>query len=255
MKQVISGLLVAFSLIALTGCNIITEEYEQTYTLDATDLIAIQINHDEGDVRITGGESDQISVTATFTAWSDESAEHAQDFIKENLTVDLSADGSQAVLKTSVKRGNNPEQGFIHLNIEMPNNLVVDYRQNEGQLRVESMRSDLNIQHGTNHLFLNDIIGNIKITDGAGDATLEEVVGDMIINNNAGITKLVQSVGSVNLIAGSGPVDIEEHEGDITVRSGVGNININQVIGNVTILESRDGTVNIDNIIGTISQP
>ncbi|MFC0558153.1 hypothetical protein [Halalkalibacter alkalisediminis] len=243
-------------LITLTGCNIITFEHEETYTLDGKEITTFNINHDEGDVKVKGVEGiDQITVTAKFTAWSDDSAEQAQTFSENNLAVDLFAEDDQAFLKTSVKRGAEPEQGFIHLEIEVPNDLAFEYRQNEGQLQIESLRADLNLQHGTNHLVLKDIQGNIQITDGAGDITLEEVAGAIVINNNAGTTKINYSTGETSIIAGSGHVEINEHEGNVTIRSGVGNIAINDLDGNVTILESRDGTVTIENVTGEIAQP
>jgi hypothetical protein len=253
LKQSLMGAMV---LLALTGCNVITHEHEETYTLDTKEMTTFHINHDEGDVNIVGVEgTEQITVTAIFTAWSDESAEHAQTFSEKNLSVSLIEEQGQAFLKTSVKRGSNPEQGFIHLNIEMPNHLLLDYRQNEGQLKIEDLRSNITLQHGTNHLSLKGIQGDIQITDGAGNISIEEVSGEMIINNNAGMTKIINSTGEVRLIAGSGAVELKEHEGDVTVRSGVGNIDIDQVIGDVTILESSDGTVKIENVTGTIKQP
>lgn len=249
-------LLSTIILVMLTGCNIITYENEETFTLDGEGITTFNVNHDEGDVTIKGIDGiEQITVAATFTAWSDDSTEHAQTFSERNLAVDLFADGDQAFLKTSVKRGAEPEQGFIHLEIEVPSHLVVEYRQNEGQLQIESMRSSLNIQHGTNRLVLRDIEGDIQIVDGAGDIILEEVSGAIVINTNAGATKITNSVGETSIIAGSGPIEIGEHEGDVTIRSGVGSIDINDLNGDVTILESRDGTVTIENVSGEVVQP
>lgn len=249
-------LISAIILITLTGCNVVTHEHEETFTLVANGLTTLTINHDEGDVQIYGVEGiDQITVTAMFTAWSDETTEHAQSFSEQNLTVDLVEENEQAFLRTSVKRGAEPEQGFIHLKIEMPSEMILEYRQNEGQLHIESMRSNLNIEHGTNHMVLKDIKGDIQITDGAGSITLEEIFGTILINNNAGATKISNSLGSANIIAGSGHVEVDEHEGDVTIRSGVGDININDVIGDVTVLESRDGAVMIENVSGEVNQP
>ncbi|WP_227935030.1 DUF4097 family beta strand repeat-containing protein [Alkalihalobacillus deserti] len=249
-------LISAMILVALTGCNIITYEHEETFTLDGEGVTTLNINHDEGDVTVKGVEGiDQITVTAIFAAWSDDSVEHAQTFSEENLSVELFSENEEAFLKTAVNRRDKPEQGFIHLQIEVPSHVAIEYRQNEGQLQIESMRSDLNIQHGTNQLVLKDIQGNIQIIDGAGNVSLEGVSGEIVINNNAGATKVTNSIGVASIIAGSGQVEINEHEGDVTVRSGQGNIDINDVNGDVTILESRDGMVTIENVSGKVNQP
>ena len=256
MNGIKCWLISAMFLVVLTGCNIITYEHEETYTLDRKGITTLTINHDEGDVKVKGVEGiEQITVTAIFTAWSDDSAEHAQTFSEKHLALDLFAEGEQAFLKTSVKRGAEPEQGFIHLEIEVPNDIAFEYRQNEGQLQIESMKADLNIQHGTNHLVLRDIQGQIQITDGAGDISLEEVSGAIVINNNAGATNVINSSGETSIIAGSGHVEMNDHKGDVTIRSGIGNITINDLDGNVTILESRDGTIVIENVSGEVNQP
>ncbi|MFC0473423.1 hypothetical protein ACFFHM_23675 [Halalkalibacter kiskunsagensis] len=256
MNNFMSGLIYLIAIVALTGCNIVTYEYEETYTLDSNGLSSFTINQDEGDVTITGiDNSNEITVTATFAALSDQDVEHAQKFSEQNTSLELTADGNVGQLNTSVKRGAEVEQGFVHLMIEVPNDLDLTYRQNEGQLKISGMKSDIRLQHGANHLTLVDIEGNIEITDGAGDVTLENVSGDLIINNNSGTTSVLDSSGQLRLVAGSGNIDFRNHQGDITIRSGGGNINIHTVRGDVTILESRGGSINVEDVTGNVTQP
>ncbi|WP_332691161.1 hypothetical protein [Halalkalibacter lacteus] len=256
MNKIKSGLIYLLVIVTLAGCNIVSYENEETYTLDSTGLTSLTINQDEGDVTITGVEEvDQITVTATFAALSDQDIEQAKKFSEQNTTLKLTANGDTGQLTTSVKRGAEVEQGFVHLNIEVPNNLDLQYRQNEGQLKISAMKSDIRLQHGANHLSLVDIEGNVEITDGAGDVTLENMNGEVTIHNNAGTTNVFESSGVLRLVAGSGNIDFHDHQGDITIRSGGGNINVIHVDGDVTILESRGGSIIVEDITGNVTQP
>ncbi|MDT8861678.1 hypothetical protein N0O92_15780 [Alkalihalobacillus sp. MEB130] len=256
MKKIVLASFCIMTLIMITGCNIVQYESEETFTLDATQLEALSINQDEGDVTITGVEGiDEVRVTATFAALSDRDVEHAKEFSENNTFLSLEEEEGIGQLITSVKRGTDIEQGFIHLHIELPPTLPIFYRQNEGQLKIVSMKSDLKVQHGSNHLTLIDIDGNVEVTDGAGHVTLENINGTISINNNAGTTSVTASNGPVRLIAGSGHIEFEDHVGDVTIRSGSGNINIVGVNGDVEILESRGGNISIEEVTGTITQP
>ncbi|WP_332633757.1 hypothetical protein [Halalkalibacter flavus] len=256
MNKLVSGTMLVMAVIIMTGCNIVTYDNEEVFTLDAKGLEEFVVHQDEGDVTITGVEGlDDIHVTATFAAMSDQDIEHAKTFSENNTSLLLEAEGTTGELHTSVKRGTDIEQGFVHLEIQVPDHLPLVYRQNEGQLKILSMKSDLKVQHGSNHLSIKDIEGNVEITDGAGHVTLENVHGSITINNNAGTTNVTASSGSLQLIAGSGHVDFQDHDGDIVVRSGSGNISIVGVNGDVEILESRGGTINIEDVTGTITQP
>jgi DUF4097 and DUF4098 domain-containing protein YvlB len=256
MSKFKSGLIYIIALVTLAGCNIVKYENEETYTLDSNGLTSFKINQDEGNVTITGVEGvDKITVTATFAALSDQDIKQAQKFSEQNTKLELTADGEIGYLTTDVKRGAEVEQGFVHLNIEVPRELDLEYQQNEGQLNISSMKSDIRLQHGANHLSLVDIDGRVEITDGPGNVTLENVNGDVTIHSNAGTTKITESSGIVKLVAGSGHIDFRNHQGDITLRGGGGNINIQSVNGNVTILESRGGSVTIEDVTGNIIEP
>ncbi|KHF41788.1 hypothetical protein [Halalkalibacter okhensis] len=256
MNKIVSAGLLVLAIFVMTGCNIVTYENEEIFTLDSEGLEALVIDQDEGDVTITGVEGlEQIQVTATFAAMSDQDIEQAKRFSENNTSLVLEAREGNGELRTSVKRGTDIEQGFVHLEIEVPDHLPLAYRQNEGQLKILSMKSDIKLQHGSNNLTLQDIEGDVEITDGAGHVTLENVRGAISINNNAGTTNISGSSGQLKLIAGSGHVDFQDHIGDVLIRSGSGNINIVGVNGDVEILESRGGAVNIEDVTGTITQP
>ncbi|GAE24820.1 lipoprotein [Halalkalibacter wakoensis JCM 9140] len=256
MTNFVKVLIYTTLLVGLAGCNIVTYENEEVFTLDADGLKEMVIHHEEGDVSIVGvPDLEQIEVTATFSAMSDENMEQAKQFTENNITLSLELDGTAGLLQTSVNRGTNVEQGFVHLEIEVPDHLSMIYRQNEGQLKIQSMKSDINVQHGANHLSLLDIEGNVVITDGAGNVTLENVNGDISINNNAGLTSVLTSAGPLQLVVGSGNVELQDHRGNVTIRSGSGNLLIQDIEGDVDILESRGGTVTIEEVTGTVTKP
>ncbi len=256
MKQLLSkGIVCIVALLALAGCNLVTYEQEESFTLDAAGLDALTIHHDEGDVTITGVEGlDEIKVLATFTVVGEE-MDQAEQFSEENMDVELTSEGTNGVLTTSVSRGAEQEQGYLHLDIEVPNHLVMNYRQNEGELHISSMNARIQLQHGSGHLTLEHIQGDVQMTDGAGNITLVNVMGDMRINKKAGKTSVTQSSGDLSIITGTGEVEIREQQGDVSIRNGAGDIDIQAVTGDVTILEKSSGTTSITDVTGNIIQP
>lgn len=250
MKKII-GFVSVLTMSVLAGCNILSVETENTYTLDASELDVFTIEHDAGDVEIVGVEGiDEINVVSTFIAKGEDQA-RAEKFSEENLFLSL----EDGVLKSKVNREAEVEQGFIDLVIEMPSDLALSYKQNEGELIVSSLRSPIKLQHGSGPMFLNDIKGDIQITDGAGNVTLDQIQGEVSIANNAGTTSVVNSSGSLEIVAGSGAVEVEEYEGDIAIRNGRGGIRVNSVNGDVTVIESQSETIVIEDVSGVVTQP
>ncbi|NEU30790.1 hypothetical protein GN156_08375 [bacterium LRH843] len=255
MKQrmMIAALLIG--LLMLTGCNLITYENEQVYTLDATDLDTLVISHEEGDVTITGVDGiDEVTVKATLAAVGEEE-EGAKSFSEERLSVELTSEGKTGLLTTKVTKEAQKEQGYIHLNIEVPSRLALDYKQNEGQLFVKGVKAGMKIHHGYNQLSLSDIEGDIELVDGTGVATLVNVMGHITLNKGSGEANVTNSTGDLTVTAGSGDVQISDHTGNITIRSGAGNINVSRVNGDVNVLEKNRGTIELTDITGTITQP
>lgn len=252
MKRMI---MFSFLLLLLTACNMASFEDEQTFTLDATGVEDFVIDHDAGEVTVTGVEgTNEITVRAVFVAESDE-ALLAEQFIADKMEASLTKDGTTATLKTKINYEASREQGQLHLDIEMPNDLAIDYRQNEGPLTMKSIYADIAINHGTKSVILEDINGNIKITDGSGGLHLKNVVGELTINKNSGNIELMNNEGDVTLIAGSADVDINTHNGNITLRSGSGNVIIDNIDGDVNVIASRKGELVISNVSGTVIQP
>lgn len=255
MRKKWSIVFLLMMLTVLSGCNFVTVEETKTIQLDASGLETFLIQHDEGDVTITGVEGlDQIEVEATLSVMSEEE-EQAKTFLEEHLSMNLTEVDEGALLTTAVTRGAEIEQGNIHLKIKVPNDLKIDYKQNEGQLKVNSMTSDLVIEHGSDHLFLDQVNGTVKITDGAGKVTLTNVSGNTTINNASGETSVTKSSGNLSSTNGSGALLVEDYQGEVTVRNGSGNIKITGVDGNVTVVESQQGSVTIEDVSGQITQP
>ncbi len=246
----------AFSLAAiLTGCNLVNYQVEETLTLSVEDITALDVNHDEGDVRLSGEEGlDEIIVDVKYEVIGEEMSE-AEAFFEDNLSISLEKDDDIASLVTSIRRGSNIEQGKINLTIRIPADLPVHYRQKEGYLDLKNVQSNLNIQHGSGAVTLTDVVGDVRLTDGAGSVTFERVTGDLQLNINAGTTSITESSGLINLTTGSGDVNISEHTGSIQLRSGSGNVKMTNIDGDVEVLGARGDRLELEDITGEVITP
>lgn len=255
MNRLIRSILLLTAIVFIASCNVLTYETEEVDTLDADGLELLVINHEEGDVTITGVEnSDEVNVSVTYAASGDE-MEAAVKFSEERLLTELTREGDVGTIRTAVKHADELEQGHVHLNIEIPHDLAIDYKQNEGLLVISSMKADMKLQHGANNMEVKDVEGDIEITDGAGNLSFSNITGNISLNKSTGRASITESIGQLNVIAGSASVEITEHEGDVTLRSGSGDIIMDEVDGDVTILGNRAGDVILTDVSGTIIEP
>ncbi|WEG18135.1 DUF4097 family beta strand repeat-containing protein [Alkalihalophilus pseudofirmus] len=239
----------------LAGCNLVTFVEEETLTLPLAEHELLEVVHEEGEVTITGEEGlEDIIVEVKYEVLGEE-LEEAESFYRANTAVSLESAGEAAKLITSIKRGSNQEQANIHLDIKVPEDLPIVYRQKEGGFEASNLSGDIKVQHGRGALAMNDISGDITLTDGAGAASFERITGQLQLNINAGATTISDSNGTVLFTAGSGDVTISDHNGDITLRSGNGDVAINNIDGNVTILESKGGNFEIEGVTGEVKTP
>ena len=169
-------------------------------------------------VNITGVEdSDEIEVTATYYVIGEE-MEEAQYFKENQTSMKLEQVHSEAQLTTLIKQEGNIEQGRIHSDIRIPDNLAVVYKQSVGELKINELHSALTIQHGSGPISLKNITGPIQLTDGAGSISLERVSGEVNLNTNSGTTTLANTNGDITIMAGSGHINVNDHEGAIVVE-------------------------------------
>ncbi|WP_368504680.1 DUF4097 family beta strand repeat-containing protein [Alkalihalophilus sp. As8PL] len=252
VNKVLVGIVAA---VVLTGCNLVTFVEEETFTLPVEGHGSLEVMHDEGEVTITGEEGlEEIIVDVRYEVLGEE-LEEAETFYQSNTSISLESEGEVAKLVTSIRRGSEKEQANIHLDIRIPSNYPIHYRQNEGGLIVSNLQSDLEIQHGSGALRIMDVTGDVRLTDGAGKATFERIHGTLQLNINSGATTIQESTGDITLMAGSGDIGIHDHSGNITLRSGSGDVEVLAVDGDVTILEARGGKLELGDITGEVITP
>ncbi|WP_088102411.1 DUF4097 family beta strand repeat-containing protein [Halalkalibacter urbisdiaboli] len=239
----------------LTGCNLVTYEEEEVLALPSEGITTFEIQHEEGDVTILGEPGlEEIEVQVIYSVVGEEMAD-AEAFKQNNTNLDFKTEGEKAVLNSKIKRGTQEEQGSIHLNIRVPDHLIVNHQQKEGKLIVQSLSNDITIQHGRGDIEIANLTGSLHITDGSGTITIERATGLMSIHNSAGTLNMTESTGELSIVAGSGHAQVTHFEGPVSIRSGSGDIEIKEITGDVLVLGNTSGKLNIENVSGTITKP
>ncbi|WP_078552974.1 DUF4097 family beta strand repeat-containing protein [Bacillus alkalicellulosilyticus] len=247
--------LLILPLLLLSGCNLVQVEEQQTVTLPAEEITALQLDLAEGNAEIIGEDGrSEIEVLATFFAYGEEE-EEALAFQKENLSLELTKENETAFLRTSIyRRDQTTNDGLVHVKVYAPSSVAVQVRQHAGSLHLSHMNNSIALDHGAGAIELSQITGSIKITDGGGYINATDIFGDLQVNNASGNLSIERMKGNASLTVGKGETTVRGVAGDVTVRSGQDDITIDDVNGNVTILENYAGEIMITNVTGTITQ-
>ncbi len=103
---------------------------------------------------------------------------------------------------------------WIDYEITVPTETAVRARAGSGDLTLEGLR------------------GNMDLQSGSGDFTLRSLIGEVHLDTSSGDVRAEQIAGPVEARAGSGNIRVEESgAGDIDVRTGSGNIALRGVNG------------------------
>ena len=108
----------------------------------------------------------------------------------------------------------------------------------------------LEIDHESGDIAVTDVAG-VAIFDDAGDIRLDHITGDVDINDDSGLLRLRDIAGDVYLIDESGEVDIQTVDGGVFVdEDGSGHMLIRDIGDDVFIGEDGSGDITVEDVNG-----
>ncbi|MEO1654601.1 MAG: hypothetical protein AAFU64_13735 [Bacteroidota bacterium] len=157
----------------------------------------------------------------------------------------------------------------IHLVVKVPPNLLINVRDNSGDILIQNLSNDLKIKDGSGKIELKNLSGKLIISDGAGmivasqlnDSTqVYDSSGKIVINEVNGYLKVVDTSGNVEIKSvhanmylkdRSGNVILENIDQDLTLKDSSGKIylkNIGRSKENKLNLRDRSGRIVLEKI-------
>ncbi|MFP4976567.1 hypothetical protein ACE6ED_14270 [Paenibacillus sp. CN-4] len=215
-------------LLLLSACGTKEESASKELTLPSDGLTKMIVDHRNGEVKITGTDSDQIEVSA---------AVKADGVSMDKLDLTLEAREDTAVLNAQFKaQFLAMGTGSVDLEVKVPESLTLEVTSHrDGKITLSDLSSGATISNINGEIQASDISGTLEIDNRDGDINARNISSDVIVHNINGHIVVDGVTGSAEIHVGDGSLDLDHVDKDAMItQSGNGNIQIGEVKGKVT---------------------
>lgn len=221
----------------LCGSSALSFQKVKNLSLSAEGIEKLEIDCGAGFLKVYGIESlREIEVTAEIVV-EGKNEKRAQEFISENVKLDLEKRGSKAVLVSKIKQGFSLfsfRKKVINLTVNVPKNIDLDIDDSSGAMNIESIIGQVDIDDSSGSIHVENIRGNVTIDDSSGGIDVEDVSGYISIDDSSGSIYITNIGENVTLSDGSGSINIDGVGGDVILKEdGSGKVKIRNVKGKI----------------------
>lgn len=217
--------LALITLLALFSIAARADEWSHTYPVTGKPEVAVNAN--DGDVEVTVGSSQQVDVRVITRGWT----------IQRDVQVTATSSGNHVEIK--VRKTSNVCFGIcfqsIRVEVRVPRESDLDVHTDDGNVRVEGVKGNLQFETGDGNVILRDVEGSLHAESGDGNV---EVSGRFSM---------------LNLHTGDGNIEAEVSpapaaQGGWLLHTGDGHVNLKLPgdLGADLDAHSGDGDVHVD---------
>lgn len=206
------------------------------YPLSATQVVPakarIVVDNLRGNVRVTGGDGSQITVTGRKTVRAFDKAN--ADKVDQQTTLDVSVQGDRVLIRTNQERAAESQHVEADLELMVPRDATIEGRGRYGDYEVTDINGSVEITSDNAGVRLNRIGGNAKIELNRSD----------IVQAN-GVKGNVEVSGER-----AGDISMDSVEGDVAIRGNFsGNLEFRNLVKPIRF-ESRNSDMRVERIAG-----
>jgi len=221
-------------------------EVEDEVTQKVGEATTLQIHNKWGDIRVTGTETDDITVRAEGVAWGG-SQDEANGVI-DDLGLRLERRDAAWVVVTGLE---NRTHGRVRLDFEisLPRRMGVDVATASGDIWIEDLEGRQSIK---------TLSGDVTVADIGSGIGSEQVIktksGDVVGGALSGTITLSSASGDVEINGYTGELAVTTQSGDITIRDGNGPVHLRTLSGDVNaeLNETGDNEIEASSVSGDI---
>lgn len=190
-KSVFLVITLTIMLVIISGCKQAEYTYVSTYQYD--DIyekgLVLNINTKLGDIKIDNWSENEIWIEVTISGMANTELE-AKELV-ENTSVDISHQDNSLNISGNYPEYDTPNTAVkIDYYIKIPENYQGNFVTSTGDIILDNIIGDLEVNTSTGKLFIINMEGNLK-------ARLS--TGDVIINHLAGQVDIETSTGEIHL--------------------------------------------------------
>jgi DUF4097 and DUF4098 domain-containing protein YvlB len=242
------------SLLTMGGCLVVQSggwgqaKYERTVSQQTPrDAIAsLDVETDNGAIRITGAEVDEFAVTAQIVGYAP-TDEEAQK-LAEQTDVRCEQTDSALTIRANQPEPQNRNNRFVNVSytITVPRQMSLHCRSRYGSVDVTGVEAAVDAKTSN---------GSIKIENVRGDIHLDTSYGAIVCTDAAGhVVTLRSSNGRIDLTTATfGKCDIDTSYGAIACNGLKGNsVRLHSNNGSIELASSQVNTVSLSSSYGAI---
>lgn len=146
------------------------------------DIKRLFMNNEMGSINITGEKRDDISLSFILTVYAAEE-ELAEMFIKELDIIDYIREENIIIELGRPELIKGIEGVRVDYTLAVPEDLLLDIKNNFGRLTVVNMSGDLALKSSNNEMDIRDISGKVDLSVAHGDLFAENIKGALKIDS------------------------------------------------------------------------
>ncbi len=237
MEDVVKNKILVFVLMILAGSlGLFGHQETRELKLEAAGLEHLRIDAGSGSLRIMGEHGRNNILVSAEIILKGKSDSRAQEYIRNNVKLELSRRGQGAVLISKIE----PRWGFswrtevIDLTVYVPSRMALEVDDGSGWMRISGMSAKIRVDDGSGEIKIEHVRGDVDIDDGSGNIEIEDVQGSVSIDDGSGTISVRDVTQDVEISDGSGSIQVDGIGGDVIVKDdGSGSISIQDVKGRV----------------------
>ena len=158
----------------------------------------VQISTAHGDIRITGGDGDEIRVNTSESGMGASESGAKEEMKDTHVLIEQTADGySVHPVNQSIWSGTVS----VDLNVDLPKSAMVTVNSTGiGDVQVKDIKGDVAVRSGTGDIQVRDSGGNVEVAMGKGDVTVANASGDVRIAGHGADADISNVGGNASLL-------------------------------------------------------
>lgn len=211
----------------------------------------LELNADEGDVTVTGGDSNLVSVEVTIDGNSKRVDRYDVTMTQDGNTVRIDGKEDRKFFQWF-----NDGSFNVHFRISVPAKFNLNLKTEGGDLVISGVTGRTSGNTSGGNLEVTDYSGPVKLETSGGDIRLQHADGELYLRTSGGNIRGERVTGSLDVETSGGDIRCREIDAKLRASTSGGNIEVHLLSnkgvdlgtsgGNVRITIPRDAKADVD---------
>ena len=210
-------------------------DYPISAQAQAAGVKRIVFENPRGNIRVTGGDAQQITVTGhqLIRSYRKDDADRTHG----NATLELVPQGDRLVVRSNQDRVPDNQRISSDLEVTAPRGVAIEARGQSGDYEISDINGDLDLQSGRSDVRLSRITGNTRLEIGRSD-----------------VVRAIDMQGNIQLDGRGSDIELQNVTGQVTIHGAyVGSLDFKNLAKPLQFEGTRNTELRVEAIPGSIN--